>query len=384
MNTVEVRTIQNDGERQEAFFICEEVFPENHSFFQERFSLDGNDRSETTWIAKVNGEMAATAQVFPYYFQYGKVSFKVGGLANVATLPKFRGRNLAQIIIRQQIKWMEANDFDLSLLSTGINAFYEPLGWHTLPHQSYILENIYELPENFYDVAEYRASDLEEVKGLYEQFRRQVVGIYERTDHYWHKQLQRTYNRPAYFLVARKQEEMVAYIRYDLHEDQAVLIESSYIHGHEGSLTDLLRAIQGKHENINSFHLRFAGNHFLRHFFMDAGATEMTGENYMWKLINQDKVIQQLQATFAANISVPEINILLQCGKADYLLRKKGEKIEINQPTDPMTYDQLIKCSEGEFLSLFLKGAHSVPHVNGGQQLFPTKDRYCFWHTDSF
>lgn len=386
MKSFEVRPIQNENELKEAHLIWEEVFPEDRCFFNERLMLDDHYSFETTWIAKVDGKIAASTQIFPYYFRFGKATFKVGGLANVATRPKYRGRYLAQTILRRQIIWMEQNNFDFSHLATGINDFYQTLGWHTLPDQTYVLPitklNIE--PPRSYKVSEMIEEDLPAIKSLYDYFSEQKIGLYMRSLNYWKKQLNREYNRPKHFLVAKQGKKIVSYVRYDVIENKIMIIESCYDKNHKPSLLDILQQIISMHQNVDEIQIHFAGDHFLTQLLTASGAKEILRDHYMWRVIQKNKILNALKPAFLKNIPESEINILFQCGHEDYLISRKGETIHLHKPVESLSYDRLIKCTTNDFITLFFRGAKAAPHVKYAHHLFPEKNDYYFWDTDAF
>jgi len=62
LEKIEVRAVRSKDELNEAYDLWGEVFPEDRSFFQERLDFDNSYDLNTTWIAKVNGDVAASVQ----------------------------------------------------------------------------------------------------------------------------------------------------------------------------------------------------------------------------------------------------------------------------------------------------------------------------------
>lgn len=383
MDTIDIRTIHNHEELEQAYNIWESVFPEDKQFFKERIELDQEYDTNTTWIAKVNGKIAASVQIFPYYFYYGNMILKVGGIGNVATLPDYRGRGLTQTILKRQLEWMDNNDFDLSHLSTGINAFYEKVGWHTIPNHSYMLNNVPELPTFKYEVDQFVQSDLAEVKALYEDFCKNSVGMYIRSSKYWENQLQRKHNNPPYFLVARSHKKIVAYFRYFANNGNIMIVESCYDQNHEDAVLSLLKETLIRNKGYKSVRINFEGNHFLTQYFKKLNAETVVGTDNMWKIINMRRFMRKLKSIFLDNIPYGNIDLLIQCGLTDMLLNKRGSIIDIKKPTESFSYHEQIKCSETELITLFLNGSESINN-NNLKNLFPKENSYYFWSTDFF
>ena len=125
--SIQVRQIINRQELENCYDLWDSVFEVGRPFFQVRLDADSSYALETTWGAWIDGRLASAVQIFPYLARYGTVCLKVGGIGNVATLPEYRGQGLAQLILRQQVQWMKAMDYDLSLLFTGMNRWAGPV-----------------------------------------------------------------------------------------------------------------------------------------------------------------------------------------------------------------------------------------------------------------
>ena len=65
---------------------------------------------------------------------------KLGGIGMVVTSEEYRRRGYSSALLRDAIAYMEAQNYDLSLLFTTIQPFYMPLGWASFPQTSFELE----------------------------------------------------------------------------------------------------------------------------------------------------------------------------------------------------------------------------------------------------
>lgn len=118
METIDIRPVVTQNEFERACELWGTVFPEDRSFFQDRLVHDTSYHMDTTWIASVDGTIASAMQIFPYRMRWGSAELKAGGIGNVATLPQYRSRGLAQLLLRRQSEYMASHGYDLSLLFT--------------------------------------------------------------------------------------------------------------------------------------------------------------------------------------------------------------------------------------------------------------------------
>ena len=70
----------------------------------------------------------------------GEAVVKLGGIGMVVTSEEYRRRGYSSALLRDAIAYMEAQNYDLSLLFTTIQPFYMPLGWAAFPQTSFELE----------------------------------------------------------------------------------------------------------------------------------------------------------------------------------------------------------------------------------------------------
>lgn len=395
MENIEIRTIRCRNELEDASHLWAEVFPEDRAFFLERLDLDPSYEFETTWIAKVDGRLAAAVQLFPYFISLQDTCLKVGGIGNVAALPQYRGKNLTRTILNRQINWMSRHGYDLSFLFTGINAFYEKSGWQTVPRRSHCL-NQSDIPaietDNVYSVSEFRQTDLGDIKNIYKVFNRDYVGTRIRNSSYWEGQLQWSHEKPGEFLVARREGKIVGYVRARFTKTGDIDVkECCYLHGEENAVTALIKELLARKKGFKKFRISVAEPHELLKLFKRWGAEETTMVEEMWRVLDFNRLMAKLRHVFSKRLcdaeSIDDIqrtgtSILLQCGLSEVLLSFRDGIVDVEEPTEAIHYNRLLKCSESEFVSMLLKGAKST-ESQAVSVLFP-RQAYQFWGSDCF
>jgi predicted acetyltransferase len=120
-------------EQAECLDLWARVFSPSHDYF-ERYFRDPLWQPDYTRVCVVDGRLVAAVQVVrrPVGLTNGAILW-MAGIANVATLPEYRGHGYASQLLRDLHAVMDAEDFAFGLLFTGIHDFYARLGWERLP-----------------------------------------------------------------------------------------------------------------------------------------------------------------------------------------------------------------------------------------------------------
>ena len=129
---MEVRAIR-DGEQAECLELWNTVFGDDPAYFRRYFYGDVDWLPYYTQVALVDGKIVSAAHVVKRTVACGETRLTMGGLANVATLPEYRGQGLNRRCVERLIAIMEADAMDFSLLFTGVNAYYAKMGYADLP-----------------------------------------------------------------------------------------------------------------------------------------------------------------------------------------------------------------------------------------------------------
>lgn len=389
MENVEIRVARNRKEIEQAFDLWTEVFPEDRSFFQERVDFYHYCDPETTWIAKVDGKLVSAVHIFPYFMRLESTILKVGGIAYVATLPEYRGRSLAQTILKRQSDWMKHHGYDLSMLFTPINPFYEKIGWQTVPRQSYSLKKLH-LPaiDEIYTVSEFTETDLKAVQKIYQLFNRNYVGPRIKTADYWEGQMKWDPPKSGEFLVAKRDGAMVGYLRSRFSDDREIeLNECCYLPGEEQAAVALVKETLLRNQDFKKIQVSVPDSHVLVRLFEEAGAEKETVTSDMWKVFHLKGLLEKLKPVLQERLNRASdkksfVSTLLQCGDSEVVLSLPEDILDIQEPTESLRYQQLMKCDESEMVSMLLRGAENCKSRTMSI-LFP-KQSYQIWENDSF
>jgi GNAT superfamily N-acetyltransferase len=400
LETIEIRPVVSREELEACYDVWDAVFPRGRAFFQERLDYDPSYSMDTTWIAIVNGEIAAAIQLFTFRIRYGTLELKLGGIGSVATLPKFRKRGLAQRILRRQSGYMEQHGYDLSLLHTNIQSFYEQAGWVLYPKTvwSMPVAPLKQLGSVFpgCTVRTYEDSDLDPVMKLYEAASSPYYGSVIRSQEYWLGQRLWGTVQPHEFLVAESSGAIVAYLRYkSANEKQIQLADCCYLPDHEEAARALLAkaACDKPEDSIIKAYLPIG--HALQEWFQQYGKGRVE-TNSMWKIIDFDRLVNKLvpelsrrwrQSSLAEQLKQPA-TLLLGLGEQEMILQFLKDEICVANGNAAVTYNTGLQLTEAQWVLLLLDGCRaledrSMPGMDYMNVIFPDISSV-FWNADHF
>lgn len=402
METIEIRPALSPGELEQAYEIWGSVFPEGRSFFQDRLEYDTTYSLDTTWLALVNGTMAAAIQVFPYCMHWGSVELKVAGIGNVATLPLYRRRGLAQHILRRQCEHMRRQGYDLSMLFTGIHSFYEQLGWRAIPDKELVMEARalqHSVSLEPYRIRSFEDADLAQVSRMYNELNCRYIAPMVRTKTYWQDQANWHAVEPKRFLVAEDSGQLAAYLRYTIgKQNELIIVDCGYQAGAGGAAMALLGSALAAEKHVTVVRAELPAGHLLADHLLANGATLDTNDTKMWKFFSLTATLKKMVPELTRRVQQAEPErktdmefpaVLLFCvGGEEVLIRVSEEAVEVLPMTDAIRYNVAFQFNDVEWMTLLLKGyGHLENKKSKGisylRTLFPELP-YVFWGVDHY
>ena len=129
------RSIQQH-EHQLALDLWYNVFKCQAGFFERYFDSESSPCHETgdTFGAWIGNKLVSAVHIRRLRLRSrdDTIEYLCGAIANVATLEEFRRQGHSRELLRLAIQKMEENQFDLSILGTGVPNHYAALGWEQL------------------------------------------------------------------------------------------------------------------------------------------------------------------------------------------------------------------------------------------------------------
>lgn len=187
MEELEVRAIRLE-ERQECLDLWCAVWPgDSAAYFRRYFYGDREFLPYYTRVGVLHGRVVSAVQICKRTVACGDQVLTMGGIANVATLPEYRGRGYNTQCLRSAIAVMEADAMDFSLLFTGIHDYYARQGFETLEKlwlSGTVRQDFAPVPSPFL-VRSALPSDLESIERCHAAYNRSRPIAVQRYPAYW-------------------------------------------------------------------------------------------------------------------------------------------------------------------------------------------------------
>lgn len=400
MARIEIRGVRDRAEMERVYDLLGNVFTVGRAFFQKRLDYDVSYDPETTWVATVDGELAASVQLFPYEMRVGEARLKIGGIGSVSSDPQYRGMGLVHGILLEMSEWMKRREYDLSLLFTGIHPFYEKVGWETVPEPVYVLDAAAAAggeEDSGCRIAPFAGSDLEEVMAVCEAYNAGNSNTRIRSADYWDGLLKWSDDLFGRFLVARREGRIVAYAIAGNESGGLVeLQECAYLDGEGAAMKPLFSALAAG-EAVVRLSAAVPDDGILKEALQALGPVSVESDTSMWKVIGFTRVLSKLEPVLARRLAeaseaekdgLPE-RLLLRCGDERAVLRLGGADLTVLPVAGtPLEYDEEVKCSAAEFAAMLTQGVQALgketlKSSRALRVLFP-EQRYAMWKTEKF
>jgi predicted acetyltransferase len=384
---IEIRPIRDRDELESCYDLWANVFPDGRAFFQRRLDYDSSYVFETTWAAHVDGVLAAAIQIFPYQTAVGDRCLTIGGIGNVATLPQYRRMGLAQAILRAQLRWMKASDYDASLLFTGIHSFYEQLGWERMTVQKWHLRPA--------AVASAEGTSTTMVRRFTEQDLPALMQIYDawsghrpqariRSQAYWRDSLRWL---PDETWVAERNGRVLAYLRARVKQERVFEVRELCALPDIGDATaSLLVAAVHSHPEVTDVEMMLPEDHPLITNLRSWGASSQLMDSMMWKTLDSVRLMRRIQPILKVRAQTGlerTTRIRLECPDGDILLIAGPDGIDTVDPgSEELTYHHSVRVGKTGLVEYVLYGAPpTAPDVL--KILFPRQPGL-LWPSDFF
>ena len=183
---MEIRAAR-EGEQEEIINLLADVFaPQCRPRYASQIYQDSSYHLEQSRVGLVEGKIVSHLRISDRVVSIGDTTVKLAGVGMVATHADYRQQGYASALIIDAISYMEKHDYDLSLLFTTMQPFYQNFDWSAFPQTT--VELPLELEETFplspWECRKFEIdTDLQSVMQIYQKC--QHSGSIVRSFQYW-------------------------------------------------------------------------------------------------------------------------------------------------------------------------------------------------------
>lgn len=236
--------------RPDEFDACLDLWDEAfdktpRDYFKRYFYGDPWFKPKYTRVCEVDGKMVSVVHIVRREVRYGDSSLVLGGIANVGTPQEYRGKGYSSEAMKNAVDTMAKEGMDFSILFTGINQFYERVGYRTINFEHGVADikprlAPVELP---YAIRDYRVDDAGDVVSIFNEFNRDVTLSVIRTPDYWSGFAINPESEAFHLLVAEHNGCVVGYAVNHKFGKSYGIAELCCSKGHEDALKSLTRKV---------------------------------------------------------------------------------------------------------------------------------------------
>lgn len=207
------------------------------------------DDPQFTWsqfrLAQVDQQIVSVLKIYRRPIFWGEDTAVLGGIGDVVTHPRFRGRGYAGMLLDDAAAYMAENGYELSMLFSGLTAFYQRHGWEPVSQPLFTADlsgSVAESVNSRYVVRVFDASrDANAVAGIYAAHGRRCRGPLVRSPSYWLTRPPWSSEDCLAFGVAVHAGQVVGYLRACRECDTLRVEECLWRERHHTCVIDLLR-----------------------------------------------------------------------------------------------------------------------------------------------
>ncbi|MBC7328939.1 GNAT family N-acetyltransferase [bacterium] len=319
-------------EREQLLSLLKSAFPDTEiEWFPPYYDGDPYYKLEYTRVWEENGVLVSTVQIVKKILRIEDQTILLGGIANVGTHPKHRGKGYATALLQDSIRLMETEGYHLSLLFTGIQPFYERLGWREVPFPYLHIPSLpKDLPPQT-NIREDSDEDIPKIVRIYNEFNENRNLTAVRDEAYMRGWIWK-WRHNQEVLVYEEDSEILAYIRFSkgAGTEPFYINEFGCLKGKEEVFNPLLKeAIRRAVENGRSsctIHLPFE-EFILEGIRNLLGEPEVQyGKGAMWRIINLASLLRAISP----------------------ILRRRSKGIKGIFPLDVEGHRATLKVNDGE------------------------------------
>lgn len=367
---------------------------------------DPNHTPDLHRICIVDGKIVSAMRIVRQKVHYGRAVLNHAGVADVGTLPDYRHHGYSTLVLRDALKHMREIGAHFSILYTGIQPFYERLGWAILPLEvpRFTFRTTRLLPSD--ETAWVRDFDahehLDAVSSLYEEFNARKTATVVRQDRYWKVRFADQL-RPD-VLVAGRRSVPEAYAVWNVHDKVANVREYAWRTGGDAALRALFAEIdrRGRERGTELIQCQFGADYLGRRIAGDVGERPAPAkwEHMMLRIVDLCSLLAAASEELVGRVEPHSHELLggtlrICWSDQDAIMRvtESALQVECGSPASATAPAESLELTSAQLVELiFGRGASVLSDATRDlderarrllEVCFPG-EHFVFWETDSF
>ncbi|EEL34243.1 Acetyltransferase, GNAT [Bacillus cereus Rock3-28] len=311
-------------------------------------------------------DLAAKLHLIPFHIYIGKETFKMGGVAGVATYPEYRRSGNVKELLQHSLQTMKKDGYTVSMLHPFSVSFYRKYGWElcanllvcNMTKSDLVMKKQVNGTVKRFN----KENHPEEVEKLYETFAERFSGMLVREKNWW---LQVVYDDLALAIYYDENKTAAGYMLYKI-ENYKMTVEE-FVPLHNEARNGLWNFICQHDSMIKELEMTVSENEPLLYTLQEPRVKTEIKPYFMGRIVDVEKFLKQYELNWN-NVQQEVIlhitdsfaqwnNITVRLANHEITIMKeetidKGIKLDINAlSTIMLGYKRPLELSKLELIS---------------------------------
>ncbi|WP_142953414.1 GNAT family N-acetyltransferase [Bacillus toyonensis] len=310
-------------------------------------------------------DLAAKLHLIPFHIYIGKETFKMGGVAGVATYPEYRRSGYVKELLQHSLQTMKKDGYTVSMLHPFSVSFYRKYGWelcadllvcHMTKSDLVMKKQVNGTVKRFN-----KENHPEEVEKLYETFAERVSGMLVREKNWW---LQVVYDDLELAIYYDENKTAAGYMLYKI-ENYKMTVEE-FVPLHNEARNGLWNFICQHDSMIKELEMTVSENEPLLYTLQEPRVKTEVKPYFMGRIVDVEQFLKQyefnwndVQQEVILHITdsfAPWNNVVVRLANHELTIveeaTEKGIKLDINALSTIMFgYKRPLELNELELIS---------------------------------
>lgn len=239
-------------------------------------------------------DLAAKLHLIPFHIYIGTETFKMGGVAGVATYPEYRRSGYVKELLQHSLQTMKKDGYTVSMLHPFAVSFYRKYGWelcanllvcHMTKSDLVLKKQVNGTVKRFN-----KENHPEEVEKLYETFAERFSGMLVREKNWW---LQAVYDDLTLAIYYDENKKAAGYMLYKI-ENYKMTVEE-FVPLHNEARNGLWNFICQHDSMIKELEMTVSENEPLLYTLQEPRVKTEIKPYFMGRIVNMEKFLKQYE-----------------------------------------------------------------------------------------